>query len=118
MLCTVLVKYCYTVDVSVNTPIHLNISGVFVYSYTKIDYNFSYELQIEKEYQRKGLGRFMINAMERIAKFYEMEKLILTVLSNNTNAIDFFKSMGFIADDTSPSKSEATGYEIFSKKCN
>lgn len=56
--------------------------------------------------------------MERLAKFYEMEKLILTVLSNNINAIQFFKSMGFSMDDTSPSKTEATGYEILSKKCN
>lgn len=73
----------------------------------------SYELQIEKEYQRKGLGRFFINALERMAKHYNMEKLILTVLSNNEDGIKFFNSMGFITDDTSPSP--PTDYAILSK---
>lgn len=58
----------------------------------------------------------MISAMEKLAKHYEMEKLILTVLINNQNAIDFFTSMGFTTDDTSPSASEANGYHIMSKK--
>lgn len=76
---------------------------------------FSYELQIEKDYQRKGLGRFMLNALEKMTKYYEMEKLILTVLSNNQNARDFFTSMGFKTDDSSPDREENTGYEILSK---
>lgn len=58
----------------------------------------------------------MINAMNTLAKHYEMEKLILTVLSNNQNAIDFFTRMGFNTDDTSPSSSEKSGYHIMSKK--
>lgn len=74
---------------------------------------FSYELQIEKDYQRKGLGRFFINALERMAKHYNMEKLILTVLSNNEDGIKFFNSMGFTTDDTSPSA--PTDYAILSK---
>lgn len=77
------------------------------------DIYFSYELQIEKEYQRKGLGRFFINALERMAKHYSMEKLILTVLNNNEEGIKFFNSMGFITDDTSPSA--PTDYAILSK---
>lgn len=74
-------------------------------------------MQIEKDFQRKGIGRFLIDALERCARHYQMEKLILTVLSNNTNAIEFFCRMGFATDDTSPTKSEATGYEILSKRC-
>jgi len=74
---------------------------------------YCYELQIEKEYQRKGLGRFFINALERMARHYQMEKLILTVLSNNEDGIKFFNSMGFVTDDTSPS--QPTDYEILSK---
>lgn len=88
----------------------MNIIAVF-FSFTP-----SYELQIEKDHQRKGIGRFLIGALERTAKHYQMEKLILTVLSNNQNAIDFFTKMGFAPDDTSPSKSEASGYEILSKR--
>lgn len=77
--------------------------------------NCSYELQIERDHQRKGIGRFMIRALERLAAHYDMEKLILTVLNNNQNAVDFFTSMGFAMDDTSPSLSESTGYQIMSK---
>lgn len=82
--------------------------------YKVIDENYySYELQIEKEYQRKGLGRFFINALERMAKHYNMEKLILTVLSNNEDGIKFFNNVGFVTDDTSPSP--PTDYSILSK---
>lgn len=87
-----------------------------IYKFTKQIISHSYELQIEETYQRKGLGRFMIGAMEKLAKHYEMEKLILTVLANNQNAIDFFGRMGFVKDDTSPSENESTGYHIMSKK--
>lgn len=76
----------------------------------------SYELQIEKDHQRKGIGRFLMGVLERLAKHYGMEKLILTVLSNNQNAIDFFTKMRFTPDDTSPTKSEASGYEILSMR--
>lgn len=75
----------------------------------------SYEMQVEKEYQRKGLGKFIMNALEKMARHYEMEKLILTVLSNNEDAIIFFKGLGFGADDTSPDAAENSGYQILSK---
>lgn len=76
----------------------------------------SYEMQIEKEYHRHGLGTHMMTALEKMAKLYEMEKLILTVLDNNTDSIEFFRRLGFVTDDSSPDKSEKSGYEILSKK--
>lgn len=72
-------------------------------------------MQIEKDYQRKGLGKFMMTALERMAKMYEMEKIILTVLLNNSDGLTFFKSLGFGKDDSSPDAHENTGYEILSK---
>lgn len=72
-------------------------------------------MQVEKEYQRKGLGRFLMTALERLARYYNMEKLVLTVLSNNENGMNFFRSLGFAPDDTTPDKNENTGYEIMSK---
>jgi len=94
------------------------------YSMFRFDMDYSrsvvycYELHIEKEYQRKGLGRFFINALEEMTKYYKMEKLVLTVLSNNDDGIKFFHSMGFVTDDTSPSKSDNLDYEILSKNMN
>lgn len=72
-------------------------------------------MQVESQYQRKGLGRFIMMALERVARHHEMEKLILTVLTNNENGLAFFKGLGFAADDTSPDAKEATGYAILSK---
>lgn len=72
-------------------------------------------MQVEQEHQRKGLGRFMMNALEKMARHYEMEKLILTVLTNNENGLTFFKSLGFATDDTTPDEREGTGYVIMSK---
>lgn len=75
----------------------------------------SYEMQVDKEYQRKGIGRFIMNALEKMARHYQMEKLILTVLTNNENSHTFFKGLGFSLDDTSPDAAENTGYQILSK---
>lgn len=72
-------------------------------------------MQVEQEYQRKGLGRFIMNALEQMARHYQMEKLILTVLTNNEMAITFFKGLGFGTDDTSPDAAENSGYQILSK---
>lgn len=72
-------------------------------------------MQVAQEYQRKGLGKFMMTILEKIAQHHEMEKLILTVLSNNEAGQTFFKSIGFGVDDTSPAINENCGYQIFSK---
>lgn len=72
-------------------------------------------MQVEKEYQRKGLGRFIMNALEKMARHYQMEKLILTVLTNNEDGITFFKSIGFGVDDNTPDAAENCGYQILSK---
>lgn len=44
-----------------------------------------------------------------------MDKLILTVLTNNESGITFFKGLGFGVDDTSPDAAENSGYQILSK---
>lgn len=72
-------------------------------------------MQVEQKYQRKGLGRFIMNALEKMARHYQMEKLILTVLTNNEAGITFFKGIGFGVDDTTPDTNENTGYQILSK---
>lgn len=54
----------------------------------------SYELQVEAEYQRKGLGAFMMKALEDMALYWKMEKVVLTVLKNNPDACKFYKRLG------------------------
>lgn len=72
-------------------------------------------MQIEKSQQRKGLGKFMMNALEECAKLWEMEKIVLTVLKNNPDGRSFFDSIGFTLDDSSPGSYENKDYEILSK---
>lgn len=72
-------------------------------------------MQVAQEYQRKGLGKFIMNALEKMARHYQMEKLILTVLINNDAAITFFKGLGYGLDDTSPDDANECGYQILSK---
>lgn len=55
---------------------------------------YCYEMHVDAEYQRKGLGAFLLNAMEVMAKHWEMEKLVLTLLTNNVDAARFYERMG------------------------
>lgn len=64
-----------------------------------------------------GIGRFLINAMEELATYYNMEKLTLQVFLQNTNALNFYHSMGFEIDETSPSP-ETADYLVLCKETN
>lgn len=77
---------------------------------------YCYELQVEQESQRKGLGEFMMSALERMAKIWSMERLVLTILTNNDGAMRFYKRLGYVLDETSPDKSDEPSYEILSKE--
>lgn len=76
---------------------------------------YCYEMQIEEEYQRQGLGKFMMNLLQQCAQNWHMNKVVLTVLKNNTNATAFFKTIGYSLDETSPDILEKAEYEILSK---
>ncbi|XP_058443799.1 N-alpha-acetyltransferase 40 [Malaya genurostris] len=76
---------------------------------------YCYEMQVESEYQRKGLGGFMMRALEKMAQHYGMERLVLTVLKNNDDGVRFYQKLGYDVDETSPDKSDNAAYEILSK---
>ncbi|XP_061402893.1 N-alpha-acetyltransferase 40 [Musca vetustissima] len=79
---------------------------------------YCYEMQIEPSAQRQGLGKHMMLALERCAKHWKMDKIVLTVLKNNDNARAFFKTIGYVLDDSSPDILEKADYEILSKPVN
>lgn len=54
---------------------------------------YCYEMQVEENYQRKGLGRFIMELLETIAKAWKMEKIILTILKNNSIASNFYNGL-------------------------
>uniref|UniRef100_A0A182LW63 N-alpha-acetyltransferase 40 n=1 Tax=Anopheles culicifacies TaxID=139723 RepID=A0A182LW63_9DIPT len=76
---------------------------------------YCYELQVEAEYQRKGLGAFMMKALEKMAQHFSMERVVLTVLKNNEDGMRFYRTLGYEVDEMSPDKEENAAYEIMSK---
>lgn len=79
---------------------------------------YCYELQIVDEFQRKGLGTYLMNILMLLAVRFKMYKVMLTVFKYNSNAIDFYMNKAkFRIDKSSPSKfDEETEYEILSLK--
>lgn len=76
---------------------------------------YCYEMQVDSEFQRKGLGAFMMQALEMMARHYGMERLVLTVLLNNDDGMRFYRTLGYDVDETSPDKSDNCAYVIMSK---
>ncbi|OHS94464.1 N-alpha-acetyltransferase 40 [Tritrichomonas foetus] len=81
---------------------------------------YVYELQVEDKYQRKGLGRFLMQAAEFIALKRKMESVMLTVFIDNAASRAFYKGMNyhlhpstpFLAD---PEAATEYNYEILTK---
>nr|CAG4636713.1 EOG090X0MNC [Eubosmina coregoni] len=79
---------------------------------------YCYEMQLEVECRRKGLGRFLLQTLELMAFKSNMSKIVLTVFKHNPAAVTFFKSLGYIPDETSPINTleDQFDYEILSKQ--
>lgn len=78
---------------------------------------YCYELQLEEEVRRKGLGKFMLQVLELIGFSANMKKVVLTVLKGNPEAKAFFTALKYTIDETSPEDNvlEQYPYEILSK---
>ena len=77
-------------------------------------FDFSYELQIDQNYQNKGIGEHLMRCLEKMAKVWQMERVVLTVLSNNEGALRFYNRLAYKIDDTNPS--DEPSYAIYSKE--
>jgi len=74
---------------------------------------YVHEFQISGHVARKGLGQHLMNLLERVARFWRMDWIMLTIFNANTVARSFYESQGFIRDSTSP---ELGDHQIMSKK--
>ncbi|KAI5754593.1 hypothetical protein M8J77_009820 [Diaphorina citri] len=113
-------RACYLVakNGSSSTPV--------AFSHFRFDVDFGepvlycYELQLEKQVQRKGLGKFMMQVLELMAFKNNMSKVVLTTFKHNPDGLNFFYSLNYTVDDTSPEddngSSESFCYFILSKK--
>ncbi|GEM06351.1 N-acetyltransferase [Rhodotorula toruloides] len=65
-------------------------------------YDVAYELQVDPAGQRQGVGRVLMEALERIAKAWKMDKTMLTVFKANREAILFYEKTGYTEDEVDP----------------
>merc|ERR1712183_127838 len=79
---------------------------------------YCYEIQVEKGYRRKGLGRFMMKVLELLMIKANMLKLMATIFKNDKPEAEFFKkALKFEQDETSfvDTVHEQFEYEILSR---
>jgi len=90
----------------------------FVYEET-VEVLYVYEIQLEEEIQRKGVGKFLMQASELIAKQNKMLGVMLTCSKTNTAGMEFYlNKLKYTVDCISPSyvnPTEEYSYEIISK---
>merc|ERR1712106_1195084 len=61
-----------------------------------------YEMQVEKGFRRKGLGRFMMKVLEMLMIKADMLKLMCTIFKKDKPEAEFFKkALKFQMDETS-----------------
>ena len=77
---------------------------------------YIYEIQIDELHQRQGLGKKVMEVIEKITLNGGFKKIMLTVFKENVGALQFYEQLNFTVDDCSPSKyNEPADYEILSK---
>ncbi|KAF8807471.1 hypothetical protein BYT27DRAFT_7099792 [Phlegmacium glaucopus] len=63
---------------------------------------YCYEVQVATTAKRMGIGKKLMNELTILAGVFNMEKILLTVFKANTNAMQFYKHIGFHIDPSSP----------------
>ncbi|KNZ45453.1 hypothetical protein VP01_809g3 [Puccinia sorghi] len=54
---------------------------------------YCYEIQLKPESRRKGLGKVLMETLERIGESWGMKKVMLTVQLENVKALSFYRSL-------------------------
>jgi len=79
---------------------------------------YCYEIQVEKKFRRKGLGRFMMKVLELLMIKADMLKIMATIFKKDKSNDGLFKKcLKFETDETSPTDDvyEQFEYEIISR---
>ncbi|KAI8049481.1 acyl-CoA N-acyltransferase [Syncephalis plumigaleata] len=82
---------------------------------------YCYELQVMSSIQGQGIGRVLMQELEKIARQWHMVKIMLTVLKVNKAAHTFYQRLGFQSDEISPEniltrhQAKRISYQILSK---
>lgn len=76
---------------------------------------YVYELHVDTEHQRQGLGEDLMRVAKVLATEFKMDKTMLTVFRSNKPALQFYNKLNFHTDKSSPASNEAD-YIILSMK--
>ncbi|XP_024526764.1 N-alpha-acetyltransferase 40 [Selaginella moellendorffii] len=81
---------------------------------------YVYELQLEKCVQKKGLGKFLMQLLELVARKNNMKAVLLTVQKRNLAAMAFYSKLKYVVSSISPSRVDPLigaekNYEILCK---
>ena len=63
---------------------------------------YLYEVHLADELRGIGLGRYLVQLVQRVGKEAGMEKIMLTVFRANQKAVSFYEKLGLTVDDFSP----------------
>jgi ribosomal protein S18 acetylase RimI-like enzyme len=78
---------------------------------------YLYELQVNSNYQKRGIGKYLMQLTELIAWKFHLTKVVLTVFKYNTSACHLYReSLKYAIDEDDPNDEEAVDYWILSKK--
>ena len=80
------------------------------------DVLYVWEMQLAPEARRQGLGKHLMQMAELVARKQGMQWVFLTVFKSNPDAVNFYTSLRYTEDDTSPG--EGAPHTIMSKCIN
>ena len=63
---------------------------------------YVYEIHLKPEWQGKGIGGLLMEAIEHIGQKVGVQKSMLTVFKSNELAIRFYNKLGYVEDEFSP----------------
>lgn len=82
---------------------------------------YCYEIQVEEDMTGLGIGKRLMVLLEILARKFDMDKVMLTVLDQNPGAKAFYLKMGYKVDDDEVDEdgderyADGNSYEILSK---
>jgi ribosomal protein S18 acetylase RimI-like enzyme len=78
---------------------------------------YLYEIQVDRSYQKKGIGLYLMQIIELFTVKFQLSKIMLTVFKFNTAAQQFYREkLNFELDESDPNDERLEQYEILSKK--
>lgn len=74
---------------------------------------FIYNIEVAEEYQKNGLGTFLMSAVESIGKEIKVDCLMTMLFKANELGLEFFRKNGFISSPISPENLNAEKSDLF-----